>query len=358
MNVVNILSIATYLPGEPISNQVLEQKIGTLDEELMDQVGVNERYWTTDPDTGKIRESNSEMSAKSAKAAIEKAGLNAEDIDLIVMSTCSPDYPLPATVTQVQDLLGLRRVATLEVRSGCCGAIQALDIAKLYLSSGQYRTALVIGTEVISPVLYQMYGNKEQDLIRLRDKLCIYSFGDGSAAMVLQASETTKGHFIGSSTLACVGGGKKPGMMVPLGGTAIPLTHEALDKGLFSLKVDFSGSAKYTAEILNEGFTDTLQKSGLTAQEIQSCIIPEGNTDYLRDDLERSGCLTEEWLEIEKRVYDNLNYVGNTGSPAVMLAFEHAVREGKVKQGDNVMFLAIETSKWLFAGTVFQWKGV
>lgn len=122
--------------------------------------------------------------------------------------------------------------------------------------------------------------------------------------------------------------------------------------------MDFTGSAKYTADILHEGFHETLSKAGVSAKDIQGCIIPEGNTGYLRDDLQRSGKLSEEWLEIENRVYDNLKYVGNTGSPAVLLAFEHAVRTGKVNQGDNVMFLAIETSKWLFAGTVFQWKGV
>ena len=358
MSFVNILSIASYMPGESISNDRLASLIGELDEELMAQVDVQDRYWTINAETGEPSESNSDISAKSARLALEKAGVSAEDVDLIVMSTCSPDYPLPATVTQVQDNLGLRRAATIEVRSGCCGAVQALDIAKLYLSTGQYRTALVIGTEVISPLLYQMYGHKDKDDLRLRDKLCIYSFGDGSAAMVLQASEQAKGHLIGKSAFACAGGGKKPGMIVPIGGTAIPITHEALDKGLFSLKVDFTGSAKYTADILHEGFHETLSNAGVTAKDIQGCIIPEGNTGYLRDDLQRSGKLSEEWLEIENRVYDNLKYVGNTGSPAVLLAFEHAVRTGKVNQGDNVMFLAIETSKWLFAGTVFQWKGV
>lgn len=357
MKYVNVLSIASYLPGEAITNERLAAKIGAIDDELLAQVGVKQRYWATDLDQGSLLETNSSMSVKAAQRALAKAQLKAEDIDLIVMSTCSPDHPLPATVTQVQDLLGLRRAATIEIRSGCCGAVQAMDIAKLYLRSGLYRRALIIGTEMISPVLFQMYHGKEPDQLRLRDKLSIYSFGDASASIVMEASSEANGHLVGESVIACVGGGKKPGMMVPLGGTAIPMTKESLDKGLFAMKVDFSSSSRYTAEILHEGLHDTLRHAGVSANEIDCCIIPEGNTGYLRDDLEQSGYLSEAWEVLEERVADNLQYVGNTGSPAVLLAWEHAVNEGRIKEGDLVMLLAIESSKWLFAGTVLRWKG-
>ncbi len=123
------------------------------------------------------------------------------------------------------------------------------------------------------------------------------------------------------------------------------------------MKVDFSSSSRYTAEILHEGLHDTLRHAGVSANEIDCCIIPEGNTGYLRDDLEQSGYLSEAWEVLEERVADNLQYVGNTGSPAVLLAWEHAVNEGRIKEGDLVMLLAIESSKWLFAGTVLRWKG-
>ncbi|GAA4725784.1 3-oxoacyl-ACP synthase III family protein [Brevibacillus fulvus] len=357
MRYVNVLSCASYLPGEPITNEDLAELIGPLASDLLDDASMDRRHWLIDRWTGEIKETNSEMSAKAARRALEKADLAPEDVDLLVLSTCSPDYLLPASVTLVQELLGLRRAATVQVCSGCAGAIQAMDIANMYLSSGQYKTAVVIGTEVISPVLYNVYRERDKEAIRLRDAFSVYSFGDGSAALVLQADEHPNGAIIGRSSIACVGGDKKVGMHVPLGGTAIPLTHQALDERLFTLKVDFKGSVQHTPYVLKEGLLDTLQAAGVKAKDIDLCIIPEGNAGYLRNDLEKTGCLTEEWLDLEHCVYDNLRYVANTGSPAVFLAFEQAIREGKVKAGDRVMFLAIETSKWLFGGLVFEWHG-
>lgn len=357
MKYVNVLSCASYLPGDPITNQEIEELVGPLASDLLDDVSMDRRHWLIDRRTGEIKETNSEMSAKAAKRALEKANLSAEDVDLLVMSTCSPDFLLPASVTLVQERLGLRRAATIQVCSGCAGAIQAMDIANLYLSSGRYKTAVVIGTEVISPVLHNVYKERSIESIRLRDALSVYSFGDGSAALVLQASDQPNGAIIGQTALACVGGDKAVGMSVPLGGTAIPITQKAIDERLFTLKVDFKGSAKHTPYVLKEGLADTLQAAGVQAKDIDLCIIPEGNAGYLRNDLEKTGCLTQDWLDVEEHVYDNLRYVSNTGSPAVFLAFEQAVREGKVKSGDKVMFLAIETSKWLFGGLVFEWRG-
>ncbi|HLN61059.1 MAG TPA: ketoacyl-ACP synthase III [Symbiobacteriaceae bacterium] len=352
---VRIVSTGSYLPGAALTNEDLENLVGPLSPDLLAQVQVQTRHWLVDPETGEHRESNSDMAVKAARQALNLAGLSPEDVELLVLSTSSPDYPLPPMVTLVQDKLGLRRCATLEVRSGCSGSVAALDVARRYLEQGAYRTAVVIGSEAISPVLVPVFLGKDPDSIRVRDRLGIYSFGDGAGAVVLQAEpEGGVGAVLGSA-MACVGGGRKPGMIIPIGGTNAPLTKQVMDDRLMELRVDFAASGTFTPHVLTEALTDVLQRSGVTADSIDLCIIPEGNTGYLREELERAGLLTPEWLALDGKVFENLALVGNTGSAALPLALDHAWKTGAAKSGDRLLLLAIESSKWIYAGMVLTW---
>lgn len=351
---VRIVSTGSYLPGAALSNFYMENLVGPLSPDLLAQVQVQTRHWLVDPQTGEHRETNSDMAVKAARQALDLAGLAPEDVELLVLSTSSPDYPLPPMVTLVQDKLGLRRCATLEIRSGCSGSAAALDVARRYLEQGAYRTAIVIGSEAISPVLVPTFQGKDPDSIRVRDRLGIYSFGDGAGAIVLQAEPERAGGVLGAA-MACVGGGKKPGMIIPGGGTNAPLTKQVLSERLMELRVDFAASGSFTPHVLTEALTDVLQRSGVTADSIDLCIIPEGNTGYLREELAQAGLLTPEWLALDGKVFENLSLVGNTGSAALPLALDHAWKTGTVKPGDRVMLLAIESSKWIYAGMVLTW---
>lgn len=352
MKSVQILSTGSYLPGPPISNAALQRFAGDLPPEVLAQVQVEHRHWLVDAGTGEHRETNSDMAVKAVRQALELAGMGPEEVDLLVLSTSSPDYPLPPTVTLVQEQLGLARCATLEIRSGCAGSVQGLDAARLYLERGIYRTAVVVGSEAISPILAPMVAGKEPDRLRMRDRLALYSFGDGAGAMVLRAREEGAG--ILGSAMACVGGGKRPGMIIPGGGTARPL-REALAEGQVQLRVDFSASARWTPHVLDEALRGVLQATGVEAASIDLCLIPEGNTAYLRAELEQAGLLTPEWLALQGKICENLALVGNTGSAAVPLALDHAWKTGRVKSGDRVMLLAMESSKWIYAGMVLTW---
>lgn len=351
---VKIVSTGSYLPGEPLTNADMERLAGGLSPDLLDQVQVQTRHWLVDPETGEHRETNSDMAVKAARQALELAGLVPGDIELLVLSTSSPDFPLPPMVALVQDKLGLRRCATVEVRSGCSGSVAALDIARRYLEQGAHKRALVIGSEAISPVLVPVFRGKDPEEIRVRDRLGIYSFGDGAGAIVLEAAEGGEGAVLGSA-MACVGGGKKPGMVIPGGGTNAPLTKQVMDDRLMELRVDFAASGKFTPYVLTEALTDVLERSGVSADSINLCIIPEGNTGYLRDELAQAGLLTPEWVALDGKVFENLALVGNTGSAALPLALDHAWKTGTVTPGQRVMLLAIESSKWIYAGMVLTW---
>lgn len=353
MKPVRVVSTGSYLPGEPIANDEIERLGGSLPQDILEGIQVQTRHWMIDPATGEHRENNSDMAAKAAREALHRADIAPQEVDLIVTSTSSPEYLLPPLAPFVQEKLGLQRCATVEVRSGCAGAVEAMDVARMYLAEGSYHTALVIGSEAISPLLVPYFRGKEPESIRMRDRLAIYNFGDGAGAMVLQVGDEGEG--ILGSAMACVGGGRKPGMQVVGGGTHMPLHKQYASSRPMDLKVDVVESGRFTPYVLTEALQQVLQRSGLRADEIDHCIIPEGNAGYMTDELREAGLLTPEWTTLESKIFENLALVGATGSAAVPLALDYAWTSGRLQRGDTVMLLAIETSKWIYAGTVLPW---
>jgi 3-oxoacyl-[acyl-carrier-protein] synthase III len=355
MNSVRILSTGSYLPGEPITNEDMERFVGALPPDILEGIQVERRHWMIDPETGAHKINNSEMAVAAAREALANAELEPADVDLIVMSTASPDYLLPPLVTFVQEALGIEKCATMEIRSGCAGAVEALDVARLYLERGEHKTALMIGSEAISPLLVPVFLDKSPDEIRMRDRMNPYNFGDGAGAIVLQAEENGSEGGIAGSAISSVGGTRAPGMQIVGAGTHAPVHEQLKAKRLVDLKVDVVESGRFTPYVLTEALEAVLQASGTTAEQIDLCVIPEGNAGYMVQELEEAGLLTPEWLALKDKIYENLTEVGATGSAAVPLALDDAWKKGRLKPGDRVMLLAIETSKWKYAGTVFTW---
>ena len=347
-------STGSYLPGDPITNEEVERLAGGVPEDVLEGLQVKTRHWSVDPSTGAHNDSNSEMAHKAVLEALELAGMEPGEVELLVVSTASPEYHLPPTSTFVQEKLGRRACPAIDIRSGCAGAVEALDIARLYLERGDYGNAVVVGSEAISPLIVPLFLGQDPNRVRMRDKLGIYSFGDGAGAMVLKAVDGD-GNGMLRSAIACVGGEKKPGMQVIGGGTHAPI-HEQLEaKRLIELKVDVVESGKFTPYVLTEGLKDTLERSGVKAEDIDMCVIPEGNATYMTDELREAGLLTPEWTALEPKIFENLAMVGATGSAAVPLAVDYAWKTGQVERGDMVMLLAIETSKWKYGGMVLPW---
>ncbi|HEY1274631.1 MAG TPA: 3-oxoacyl-[acyl-carrier-protein] synthase III C-terminal domain-containing protein [Thermoleophilaceae bacterium] len=352
---VKIASTGSYLPGDPIDNATLERLAGPLPEDVLEGIQTKTRHWSVDPETGEHRETNSEMAHKAVVEALELAGVEPGEVELLVVSTASPEYHLPATATFIQEKLGLRSCASIDIRSGCAGAVEALDFARLLVERGAYETAVVVGSEAISPLAVPLYLGQDPDRVRMRDRLGVYAFGDGAAAMVLKADEDGDGGIVGDAALACVGGERKPGMQVIGGGTHAPIAKQRDAKRLIELKVDVVESGRFTPYVLTEGLQQTLERAGISAESVDMCVIPEGNATYMTDELREADLLTPEWTELEPKIFENLELVGATGSAAAPIALDYAWKTGAVKQGDMVMLLAIETSKWKYGGIVFPW---
>jgi 3-oxoacyl-[acyl-carrier-protein] synthase-3 len=345
----------SFLPGEPLTNADLERFVGPLPPEILEGIQVRQRHWMIDPATGEHRFNNSDMAVEAVGEALEAAGIEAGEVELLLLSTASPDYILPPLVTFVQERLGLERCATIELRSGCAGAVEALDIARLYLERGDYATAVVIGSEAISPLLVPLFRGKQPSQIRMRDRMNPYNFGDGAGAIVLRSTEDGDGGGVVGSAFACVGGNRKPGMQIVGGGTHAPIHEQLENPHLVDFLVDIVESGRFTPHVLTEALREVLGRTGVAAEEIDACIIPEGNAGYMVSELRKAGLLTHEWTALQDKILENLGAVGATGSAAVPLALDDAWRTGKIKPGDCVMLLAIETSKWKYAGMVVSW---
>lgn len=355
MRQVKLASTGSYLPGDPIDNEEMERLAGPVPEDVLEGLQVKTRHWCVDPNTGEHLESNSEMAYKAVTEALELAGVEVEQVDLLVLSTASPEYHLPPTSTFVQEKLGRRAMSVIDIRSGCAGAVEALDVARLYLERGTHDTAVVVGSEAISPLCVPVFLGQDAKRVRMRDRLGIYSFGDGAGAMVLTADEGDDGGIIGDAALGCVGGEKKPGMQVIGGGTHAPIHEQREAKRLIELKVDVVESGRFTPYVLTEGMKETLERAGVSAEAVDMCVIPEGNATYMTDELREAGLLTPEWTALEPKIFENLSLVGATGSAAAPIALDYAWKTGAVKEGDIVMLLAIETSKWKYGGMVLPW---
>ncbi|HYM54224.1 MAG TPA: 3-oxoacyl-ACP synthase III family protein, partial [Solirubrobacteraceae bacterium] len=268
-----LLATGAHLPGEPITNEQLERVAGPLPDEVLEGIQVRTRHWVADLRTGEQSETNSQMAAKAARQALARAEVEPEEVDLLVVSTASPEYHLPPSATLVQEHLGLGKCAAIDIRSGCAGAVEALDVARLYLERGDFDTALVVGSETISPLTVPVFLGKDPDKVRMRDRLGIYNFGDGAGAMVLRTEEQEGVGLLGSA-ICSMGGDRKPGMQVIGGGTHAPIASQVTAKRLIELKVDVVESGRFTPYVLTEALADTLTRCGVAAEAIDVCVIP------------------------------------------------------------------------------------
>jgi len=355
---VKILATGAYLPGEPIENEELEKLCGPLPADVLDGLQVKRRHWLVDPATGEHTTTNSKMAEAAARNALGRAGLRPDDVDLIVVSTASPEYHLPTSASYVQEYLGLEQCAVIEIRAGCAGAVQALDIARRNVADGTYQTAVVIGTEAISPLLVPMYLGREPHEVRMRDRLSLYNFGDGAGAVVMGAGteDAVTGVVANYACVnACLGGRRKPGMQVIGGGTDIPYARQSSRKRLMDIRLDAAGVAKFGPLVFVAALQDLLCRAGLRLADVDACVLPEGNAEYFTSELEAAGMSREDYDHIQDKIVENLTDVGATGSPAVFLALHSGLNEGRIRPHDTVLLVAIEASRYVYAGLSLRW---
>lgn len=315
MRYARIVGTGSYVPEKVLTNDDLSRMLGEdINEFVSQNLGINERHICAED------ESTADLATRAARKALEAAGVKAEELDLIVLATDTPEYLSPATSVVVQYRLGARKAGTFDLNCACAGFVTALDTASKYIiADDSYQNILVIGAYAMSKY------------VDWTDKKTCTIFADGAGALVLQASSEGPG-FLASKLVA--EGSFHDHMGIYAGGTRMPITEEVLREGVWA-KLRFA--KKYPAEVNNEGWPaivrDVLAKSGLTLSDVPLFLFTQVNLSTIKEVISR--------LELPmSRTHTVMGKWGYTGSACIPMVLDDAVRAGKLKRGDNLVMCA------------------
>lgn len=306
-----IIGTGSYLPNEPITNAMLTEKLAavgveTSDEWILSRTGISQRHWANSDQTA------SSLAEVAARHAIEMAGITADQIDLVIVGTSTGDMAFPSTACLLQSRIGATHAAAFDVQAACTGFVYALTTANAMIKSGQIKTALVVGAEVLSR------------LLDLTDRTTCVLFGDGAGAVILQASTepgvlTCKVHANGDlSTILNSTGVIKNGNIV----------------GNPFISMDGPAVFKNAVTALGDVALETLEAANMTVDQLDWFIPHQANIRIIQAAAKRVGVPDE-------KVIVSLNRHGNTSAASVPLALDAAVRDGRIQKGQSVMLQGV-----------------
>jgi len=311
-----------YAPQTVLANAFLEDLVETTDEWIRSRTGISERRiaapW----------ESTATLAAVAGRRAIAVAGLDPDEIDMVMVATCTPDYQLPATAAVVTEALGTRRAAAMDVGAVCSGFVYAFATAHAYVMSGLARHVVVIGAEVMSRIL------------DFRDRNTCVLFGDGAGAVVLSASDEPGGGLLGVELTADASGAYK--IWIPSGGSRDP------DQvGSRFIYMDGRETYRYATRTLASSALAAVRKAGLTPDDVTLVVPHQANLRIIE-------AVTKQLAIPMERVFLNLDRYGNTSAASVPLALAEAVDTGRVRPGDRLAFVAFG-SGYTSGAVVLEW---
>jgi len=287
--------------------------VDTSDEWIISRTGIKERRVVA-PD-----EATSDLAAAAARRALEMASVDAEELDLIIVATITPDYMFPSTAGQVQRLLGAHRAAAFDIEAACTGFIYALSVGELFITSGKYNKVLVIGAEVLTR------------FVDWEDKTTCVLFGDGSGAALLVPSEDEERGII--STHLHNDGRMWDMLMAPAGGSRLPIDEQAIANKLNTVKMRGNEVFKVAVTKLSEVVDEVLEFNDLREEDIDFLVPHQANLRIIQATARKLK------LPMEK-VIITVDRHGNTSAASVPLALDEAVRSGRIKKSDRVLLEA------------------
>ncbi len=321
-----ITGTGASLPNKVVSNYDLEKIMDTTDEWITTRTGIKERRIANDSEYMSI------FATKASQKALEMAGLPPEDVDMIICATVTPDMPIPSTSCTIQENLKAKKAPAFDVSAGCSGFIFALSIAKQYILSGSYSHILVIGAELLSK--YTDWKDRSTSVI----------FADGAGAVVLSRGEEPRG-VIASSLHT--DGSMIDFLHMPGGGTIYPTTEETVKKRLHYIRMRGNETFKIAVRSLESVSREVLKKAGIEPKEVDMFIPHQANKRIIDAVGHR--------LQLDpKKIYINIDKVGNTSAASIPIALDEAVRAGSIKEGDNLLFAAFGAGL-TWAAAVCKW---
>ncbi len=324
---VTIAGTGSYLPEKVLTNDDLSKIVDTSDEWITSRTGIKERRIAADD------EFTSDLATKAAERALEQAHIPAEELDLIIVATITPDTPTPATACYVQANLGAHSAVAFDISAACSGFLYAMKIAKRLISDGAYKNALIIGAEKLSSVT------------NWEDRNTCVLFGDGAGAAVLRRSNEGEGRIL--ATEMGTDGRHTSILDIKGGGCAHPITAENLDQHLHSLSMQGREVFKLAVTAMRTAAEKAIERAGLKAEDIKLVIPHQANLRIIDAIAGRLAVPNE-------KVFVNLDKYGNTSAAAVAIALDEAHREEKFKRGDNIV-LVVFGAGLTWAATAIEW---
>jgi len=327
-----IAGLGFYVPDNVVTNDDLSKIMDTTDEWIVERTGIKERRFFVEG-----KDTVSSMAVNAATIALERAGKTAQDVDLLVVATLSPDYNFPGAGVLVQREMGMRNIPCFDIREQCSGFIYALSLADQYIKTGAAKTVLVIGSEVQSNVFELSDRGRNMSVI----------FGDGAGAFVLEATDDSSSGLL--STHLHADGKYAEELMLEHPGSKLKerITPEMIDQGLFlphmNGKLVFIHAVKFFPEVIREA----LAYNNLKESDIDLLVPHQAN---LRITL----AVQKEFGLPDSKVVSNIHKYGNTTAASIPIAMTEAWEEGRIKKGDLVC-MASFGSGFTWASALIRW---
>jgi 3-oxoacyl-[acyl-carrier-protein] synthase III len=326
--IVEIVATGRYLPERVLTNAELETMVDTSDEWIMERTGIRERR-IADADVGAA-----EMAARASRSAMERANVLPGEIDVIVLSTATPDRLLPSTACDMQALLGATNAAAYDISAACSGFLYALSVAEGHIASGNAEIALVVSTEKMSGI------------VDWGDRATCVLFGDGAGAAVVRRAQNGAGHCVLSSFMRSDGTLAEL-LWRPAGGVRVPMDIAVLDEKSHLVKMAGREVFKSAVRSMAEAADQALMRAGLTGADIDLLVPHQANMRIIDATARYAG------IPMEK-VFVNVDRYGNMSSATIPVALDEAVEQGRLKQGDHVLMVAFGAG-FTWAATVLRW---
>jgi 3-oxoacyl-[acyl-carrier-protein] synthase-3 len=321
-----IIGIGSYVPEKIITNADLEQTMDTSDEWIFERTGIRERR------VAAPHEATSDLATIAARKALEDANLTADEIDLIIVATTTPDMLFPSTALLVQDNLRAGNAVAFDISAACSGFIYALVTGSQFILSGIYSKILVIGAETLSRIT----DNTDRNTGML--------FGDGAGAVIL--SDVCDGSGILGIDLGSDGSGSEL-LKVPAGGSRSPATIKTVDHRQHFIEMNGTEVFKFAVKVMGETTSKALHKANLLPRDLDYIVPHQANIRIIQSAAKKLG------LPMEK-VIVNVDKYGNTSSASVPLALDEAVKSGKISNGDIIALVGFGGGL-TWASSIIKW---
>jgi 3-oxoacyl-[acyl-carrier-protein] synthase-3 len=301
-----------YVPAQVLTNADLERMVETNDEWIVARTGIRERR------VAAADETTASMASVAALRAIHTAGIDAADIDMILLATLTPDYWMPSTAALVKEAIGNQKAAAMDVSAACSGFVYAFATAQAYITSGMARHVLVIGAELLTRFL------------DYTDRSTCILFGDGAGAVVVSASEAPGGSLAVELTTEPQGAYM---IWLPAGGAKSPPSAETIARGEHYIRMEGRETYRFATKTMATTALESVRKAGLQPDDIALFIPHQANVRIVE--------AVAKGLDLPMdRMYVNLDRYGNTSAASVPIALAEAVAEGRIEVGDNVTMVA------------------